>query len=126
MTTKRTDANNSARKPLPPAGGSSPPADGIADPASPGRLVAGADDAAGPARIDLLAVTAAQAAKVLSAMGVGTVTEELIRRHIAAGALVISDTDGRGVRINLVHYVAWLNLPADPAGQTMGKGGHAA
>jgi len=50
-------------------------------------------------------MTVAQAAKVLSAVGVGTVTEELIRRHIASGAPATADG-----RINLVHYAAWLNL----------------
>ena len=68
----------------------------------------------GPAPIDPLAMTVAQAAKVLSAVGLGTVTEELIRRHIAAGAPAASDG-----RINLVHYAAWLNLPADHAGPMM-------
>jgi hypothetical protein len=48
-------------------------------------------------------------------VGVGTVTEELIRRHIAAGAPATADG-----RINLVHYAAWLNLPADHAGRRMG------
>jgi hypothetical protein len=61
-------------------------------------------------RIDPLAMTVAQAAKVLSAVGVGTVTEELIRRHVAAGAPATADG-----RINLVHYAAWLNLTADPS-----------
>ncbi|MBI5725784.1 MAG: hypothetical protein HZA50_17625 [Planctomycetes bacterium] len=57
-----------------------------------------------PDRVDPLAMTIAQAAKVLSAVGGGTVTEELLRRHITEGAPVTSDG-----RINLVHYAAWLN-----------------
>ena len=68
------------------------------------------DGSAGPAgRIDPQAMTVAQAAKVLSAVGGGRVTEEMIRRHIEAGAPVTAPPDGHGVRINLVHYAAWLN-----------------
>jgi folate-binding Fe-S cluster repair protein YgfZ len=59
-------------------------------------------------------MTVAQAGKVLSAVGVGAVTEEMLHRHIAAGAP--TTTDGR---INLVHYGAWLN-------QWMGKDEHGA
>ena len=59
---------------------------------------------AAPGRIDPVAMTVAQAAKILSAVGVGTVTEDLIRRHIAAGAPATADG-----RINLMHYAAWLN-----------------
>ena len=61
-----------------------------------------------PGRIDPAALTVAQAAKVLSAVGNGPVTEEMIRRHIAAGAPTTSDG-----RINLVHYAAWLNKDSD-------------
>ena len=57
-----------------------------------------------PGRIDPAAMTLEQASKVLSAVGNGPVTEETIRRHIAAGA----PTSANG-RINLVHYAAWLN-----------------
>ncbi len=57
-----------------------------------------------PGRIDPAAMTVAQAAKVLSAVGNGPVTEDMVRRHIAAGA----PTAGDG-RIKLVHYAAWLN-----------------
>ena len=61
-----------------------------------------------------LAMTVAQAAKILSAVGVGRVTEEMIQRHVAAGAPTAADG-----RINLVHYAAWLN-------QHVGKDEHAA
>jgi len=61
-----------------------------------------------PGRMDPAALTVAQAAKVLSAVGLGPVTEDMLRRHIAAGAP--TSPDGR---INLVHYAAWLNT--DPA-----------
>ena len=56
------------------------------------------------AAVDPAALTVAQAAKVLSAVGNGPVTEDMLRRHIAAGA----PTTAAG-RINLVHYAAWLN-----------------
>jgi len=55
-------------------------------------------------RIDPAALTVAQAAKVLSAVGNGPVTEDMLRRHIAAGAPTTADG-----HINLVHYAAWLN-----------------
>jgi len=77
--------------PRPPA--ESPPAPGVP----------GADGPAAGA-VNPLALTVAQAAKVLSAAGVGAVTEEMIRRHIDAGAPATADG-----RINLVHYAAWLN-----------------
>ncbi len=63
---------------------------------------------AAPGRIDPAAMTPAQAAKVLSALGNGLVTEEMIRRHIAAAAPTTADG-----RINLVHYAAWLNKDSD-------------
>ncbi len=63
---------------------------------------------AAPGRIDPAAMTVAQAAKVLSAVGNGPVTEDMLRRHIAAGAP--TTVDGR---INLVHYAAWLNKDSD-------------
>jgi len=40
------------------------------------------------------------------------VTEELIRRHVAAGAPATADG-----RINLVQYAAWLNQHMGPDGQ---------
>ena len=64
-----------------------------------------AGDAPGGAdRVDPMALTAAQAARVLSAVGVGRVSEEMIRRHVADGAPTAADG-----RINLVQYAAWLN-----------------
>ena len=63
-------------------------------------------------RIDPLAMTVAQAAKVLSAVGGGRVTEDMLRRHIAEGAPTTPDG-----RINLVNYAAWLNMTADQAGR---------
>ena len=68
--------------------------------------------APGGDRIDPMAMTVAQAAAVLSAVGVGRVSEEVIRRHIAAGAPVTADG-----RVNLVHYAAWLNQRMGPDGQ---------
>ena len=61
-----------------------------------------------PGRIDPTAMTVAQAAKVLSAVGNGPVTEDMLRRHIEAGAPTTADG-----RINLVHYAAWLNKDSD-------------
>ena len=61
-----------------------------------------------PGRIDPAALTVAQAAKVLSAVGNGPVTEDMLRRHIEAGAPTTADG-----RINLVHYAAWLNKDSD-------------
>jgi hypothetical protein len=63
-----------------------------------------ADAGGGSGPINPAALTPAQAAKVLSAVGNGPVTEEMIRRHIAAGAPTTADG-----RINLVHYAAWLS-----------------
>ena len=51
------------------------------------------------AQMNPAALTVAQAAKLL---GVG---EQAIRDHVAAGAPTAA-----GGTINLVHYVAWLNL----------------
>ena len=70
---------------------------------------------AAPGRIDPAAMTVAQAAKVLSAVGNGPVTEDMIRRHIAAGAPATADG-----RINLVHYAAWLNKELASLGETDG------
>lgn len=58
----------------------------------------------GDGRMDPAALTVAQAAKVLSAVSSGAVREDMLRRHIAAGAPTTADG-----RINLVHYAAWLN-----------------
>ena len=62
------------------------------------------DGSASPAgRIAPGAMTAEQAAKVLSATGGRRITEEMIRTDIDAGAPV--NADGT---LNLVHYTAWL------------------
>ena len=50
-----------------------------------------------------LALTVAQTAKILSAVGGRRISEEMIRADIDAGAPV--NPDGT---INLVHYTAWL------------------
>jgi hypothetical protein len=80
-----------AKIPADPGGEKLAPADG---PSAPG-----ATGAVNPA-----ALTVTQAAKVLSAVGNGPVTEDMLLRHIAAGAPTTADG-----RINLVHYAAWLN-----------------
>ncbi len=70
-------------------------------------------------RIDPLAMTAAQAARVLTAVGgpgAPTITEDVIRRHVEAGAPTTADG-----RINLVHYAAWLNQRLASAGGTDAK-----
>ena len=54
-------------------------------------------------RIDPLAMTVAQTAKVLTAVSGEAVTEEMIRGDVQAGAPLTADG-----RINLVHYGAWL------------------
>ena len=54
-------------------------------------------------RIDPLAMTVAQAAKVLSAVSGEWITEEMIRSDVEAGVPVTADG-----RINLVFYAAWL------------------
>ena len=69
-----------------------------------------ASDAAG--HVNPLAMTVAQAAAVLSAVGVGAITVDMIRLHVAAGAPATADG-----RINLVHYAAWLNQRLAPDGQ---------
>ena len=51
----------------------------------------------------LTALTVAQAAKVLSTAGGRSITEEMLRADIDAGAPV--NADGT---MNLVHYTAWL------------------
>jgi len=54
-------------------------------------------------RIDPLAMTVAQAAKVLSAVSGERIAEEMIRADIDAGAPTTADG-----RLNLVYYAAWL------------------
>ena len=54
-------------------------------------------------RIDPLAMTIAQAAKILSAVSGEQVTEEMIHADVEAGAPVTADG-----RVNLVYYAAWL------------------
>ena len=54
-------------------------------------------------RIDPLAMTVAQAAKVLSAVSSERITEEMICADVEAGAPVTADG-----RVNLVYYAAWL------------------
>lgn len=55
-------------------------------------------------QVNPMAMTVAQAARVLSAVGVGRISEDMLNRHIAAGAPTTPDG-----RINLVFYAAWLN-----------------
>ena len=55
-------------------------------------------------KINPLAMTVADAAKILSAVGVGQVSEAVLRKHIAAGAP--RNADGS---ISIVNYAAWLN-----------------
>ena len=52
----------------------------------------------GPGAVNPAALTVDQLARLLA------VPEEIIRRHLAAGAP--ANVDGR---VNLVHYAAWLN-----------------
>jgi len=80
----------------------STPRHSVVETSAPGAVPGAPSPADGP--VNPLAMTVAQAAKVLSAVGAGVVTEDLIRRHIAAGT-----PTGPGGRINLVHYAAWLN-----------------
>ena len=54
-------------------------------------------------RIDPLAMTIAQAAKVLSAVSGERITDDMLRADVEAGAPVTADG-----RINLVYYAAWL------------------
>jgi hypothetical protein len=59
--------------------------------------------AAAPARLNPAALAVPDAARLLSRMGNGEVTEEMLRADIAGGA----PTNGDGT-LNLVHYAAWL------------------
>ena len=54
-------------------------------------------------RIDPLAMTVAQTAKVLSAVSGEQITEDMLHADVEAGAPVTADG-----RINLVYYAAWL------------------
>ena len=54
-------------------------------------------------RIDPLAMTVAQAAKVLSPVSGERITEDMLQADVEAGAPVTADG-----RINLVYYAAWL------------------
>ena len=54
-------------------------------------------------KIDPTALSLEQAARLLSAAG-GTISEDLVRRHVQQG--LPTNADGR---INLVTYAAWLN-----------------
>ncbi len=49
------------------------------------------------------ALTVEQLARLLTASGAKSATEETIRRHVQAGAPTAADG-----RVNLVHYMAWL------------------
>ena len=60
----------------------------------------------------LTALTVAQVAKVLSAAGGRTVSEDMIRADLDAGAPV----NGDGT-INLIHYAAWLAKAASGGGR---------
>ena len=55
-------------------------------------------------KINPLAMTVTEAARILSAVGVSRITEQVLKKHIANGAP--TNADGR---INLVHYAGWLN-----------------
>ena len=61
------------------------------------------DENMADATVNPAALTVAQVAKILSAVGSAPVTEDMLRRHIAGGA----PTDAGGC-VNLVHYAAWL------------------
>ena len=58
----------------------------------------------GTGQINPLAMSLAQAARILSAVGVGKVTEGVLRKHIAGGAP--TNPDGS---VSIVDYGAWLN-----------------
>ena len=55
-------------------------------------------------KINPLAMSVADAARILLAVGVGQVSEEVLRKHIAAGAP--RNADGS---ISIVAYGGWLN-----------------
>ena len=54
-----------------------------------------------------------QAARLLAAAGGRPVTVEMVRAAIDAGAPAGADPDGRGRRINLVEFMAWLEKDLD-------------
>lgn len=57
----------------------------------------------GPQRLNPAAMSPADAARVLTRLGGSSITEDMLRTDIEAGAP--TNADGR---INLVHYTAWL------------------
>ena len=61
------------------------------------------DDHQGRPRMNPQALAIPDAARLLSALGVGAITEEMLRSDVAAGAP--TNADGT---FNLVHYAAWL------------------
>jgi hypothetical protein len=67
---------------------------------------------AAPPRLNPAALSTADASRLLSAMGNGEVTEEMLRADIGAGAP--ANADGT---VNLVHYAAWLVRQAAEAGR---------
>lgn len=62
-----------------------------------------AEESSGNPRIDPQAITLANASRLLSAMGFGGVTEDMVAQDLDAGAP--TNADGT---INLIHYAAWL------------------
>lgn len=58
------------------------------------------------------ALTIEELARLLSAAGGKTITPEMLRQDIEAGAPV-----GKDGRINLVHYTAWLAKEASVRGR---------
>jgi hypothetical protein len=54
-------------------------------------------------RMNPQALTIPDAARLLSALSIGAITEEMLRADVAAG--VPTNADGT---FNLVHYAAWL------------------
>ncbi len=57
----------------------------------------------GPPRLSPTAMSMADAAKLLTAVGAAKVTEEMLREDLGFGAP--ANADGT---LNLVHYAAWL------------------
>lgn len=68
-----------------------------------GHLAQHAPNAGDPGRLSPAALSVADAARVLTRLGGGEVTEAMLRADIDAGAP--TNPDGS---INLVHYAAWL------------------
>jgi hypothetical protein len=56
-----------------------------------------------PVRINPTALAPADAARLLARVGFPSITEDMLRADVAAGAPI--NADGT---INLVHYAAWL------------------